>query len=122
MKGKRKYQVAGQIKSEISEILRSRMNDPRIGFVTLTDVEMSDDLRYAKVFFSVLGDEAQFKTTLKVLRGARTFIQAELAPRLRLRIMPEIDFQIDKSLAYGQHIEELLHSVQDDLRDEEDPS
>lgn len=115
MKGKRKYQVAGQIKTEVSDIIRFKMNDPRIGFVTLTDVEMSDDLRYAKVFFSVLGDEGQFKTTLKVLKGARTFIQAELAPRLRLRVMPEIDFCIDKSLAYGQHIEELLHSVQDDL-------
>ncbi|MCK5146019.1 30S ribosome-binding factor RbfA [bacterium] len=119
MRGKRKFQVGGQIKTAVSEVIRTRLSDPRIGFVTVTDVEMSDDLRYAKIYFSVLGEEEQLKNSLKILKGARKFIQTETASRIRIRFMPEIDFYIDKSLAYGARIEELLNSVQDDLDTEE---
>jgi len=115
MRGKRKYQVAGQIKAEASEVIRSKMSDPRIGFVTITDVEMSDDLRYAKIFFSVLGDKSKLKETLKVLRGAKAYIQSEVAARIRIRFMPEINFYVDESLAYGARIQELLNTVEEDL-------
>ena len=120
MRGKRKYQVAGQIKTEISEVIRSKMSDNRIGFVTLTDVEMSDDLRYAKVFFSVLGDASRMKETQKVLTGARPFIRSEVAAKIRIRYMPEISFHADESLAYGARIQELLNSVEEDLTGDED--
>jgi len=88
-----------------------KIKDPRIGFVTVTDVELADDLRNAKVFVSVIGDDRA--ATLKGLESASAFIRTELGHRLRLRFIPELLFRYDDSAERGAHIMELLNKVDD---------
>ncbi len=107
----RSQRVGDLLKADISDILRTRIKDPRIGFITVTDVVMTPDLRMAKVYVSVLGDDNQRKNTLRGLESARTFIQNELGPRLSLRFMPELRFYIDTSLEYGARIETLINQI-----------
>lgn len=106
---KRAARVSDQIKEEIADILMRKIKDPRIGFVTVTDVELADDLRNAKVFVSVIGNDRT--ATLKGLESASAFIRAELGRRLRLRFIPELLFRYDDSAERGAHIMELLTEV-----------
>ncbi|BCJ85307.1 30S ribosome-binding factor RbfA [Effusibacillus dendaii] len=103
--------VAEQLKKEISEIIRQEVKDPRVGFVTVTDVEVSGDLQIAKVFVSVLGNQDQKDETLKALRKASGFIRNEVGQRIRLRLTPEISFEIDTSLDYSTKIQETLREI-----------
>ncbi len=109
---KRSARVSDQIKEEIAEMLMRKIKDPRIGFVTVTDVELADDLRNAKVFVSVLGGDRA--STLKGLESASAFIRAELGRRLRLKFIPELLFRYDDSAERGAHIMELLHEVDEE--------
>jgi len=102
------------MKQEIADILMRKIKDPRIGFVTVTDVEVSHDLRNAKVFVSIYGDEKNKKETLKGLESAVPFIRSELAGRMRLRIVPELLIRFDPTLERGAHIMELLHSIEEE--------
>ena len=88
------------------------MKDPRIGFVTVTDVEVTGDLQIATVYISVLGDDAAAQDTLKGLDRAKGFIRSEIGHRIRLRITPEIKFEMDASIAYGNRIEDLLRDLE----------
>jgi ribosome-binding factor A len=100
------------IKTEISDIIRKDLKDPRIGEMTsITGVEVSNDLRHAKVFASVFGDEDKQKEAIKGLQSAAGFIRAELAKRIRLRHMPEIIFYLDSSIAYGAKMSALINQV-----------
>lgn len=108
---KRSERVSDQIKREIADILMRKIKDPRIGFVTVTDVDLADDLRNAKVFVSVLGGDRS--ATLKGLESAAAFIRTELGHRLRLRFVPELLFRYDDSAERGAHIMELLNEVDD---------
>jgi ribosome-binding factor A len=109
---KRSQKVACLLKEEISSIIRTRIKDPLVGFVTITDVVLSDDLRIAKVYFSVLGEESQKENSLKGLERARTFIQNELGSRVRLRYLPILRFYLDESWTYGSNIDRILHKLQ----------
>jgi ribosome-binding factor A len=100
--------VAEQIKKELSIILQSEFKDPRIGFMTLTGVEITNDLSQAKVYLSVLGTDQQKADALKALDSGTGFIRIELGKRIRLRIVPKLIFIFDSSVAYGSRIEELL--------------
>ena len=100
------------IRQEISELLQRQVKDPRLSsFVTITEVSTSPDLRYAKVFVSRIGSEEKKKETLRVLTAASGFFRGELAKRLRLRHIPELDFQWDDSIQQGAHILELIDRV-----------
>lgn len=103
-----------QMKAEISDILRREMKDPRLGFVSVTDVEVSQDLRHAKVYVSILGDETAKKDTIDALQGAAGFVRTEMARRIRLRHTPEIIFRLDESIERGARIFELLEQVKGD--------
>lgn len=103
--------VEGLVRREVSDILRTRVKDPRIGFVTVTGVRMSEDLRYAKVYVSVLGDEHQRGESLKGLERATKFIRGELGRRIRMRYVPEIGFRYDNSIEYGTRIDEILRDL-----------
>ena len=103
--------VEGLVRREVSDIIRSRVKDPRIGFVTVTAVRMSDDLRYAKVYVSILGDERERGESLRVLERASGFIRGELGRRIRMRHVPEIGFQYDNSMEYGARIDEILRNL-----------
>ena len=100
------------IKQEMGKMLLKELKDPRIGFVTVTDVEMTGDLREAKIYVSVMGGEEQVKSSLEGLNSALGFIRREIGQRIRLRFTPEISFALDTSLDYGDHIQKLLLQVE----------
>ena len=108
----RAQRVADVIRRELSGLLEREAKDPRIGFVTVTHVEVTPDLRSARVAVSVLGDEPQKKESLTGLAAARGFLRHELAQRLGLRRTPELEFYLDQSLESEQRIEELLRQIQ----------
>ena len=103
------------IKQETGKMLLNDIKDPRIGFVTVTDVEMTGDLREAKIFVSIMGGDEQVKNSLEGLNSALGFIRREIGKRIRLRFTPEISFALDTSLDYGDHIQKLLLQVEGDL-------
>ena len=105
------------IKQEMSKMLLKELKDPRIGFVTVTDVEMTGDLREAKIYVSVMGGEEQVKSSLEGLNSALGFVRREIGQRIRLRFTPEISFALDTSLDYGDHIQKLLLQVEGDKND-----
>jgi ribosome-binding factor A len=100
------------LKQEMGKMLLKELKDPRIGFVTVTDVEMTGDLREAKIYVSVMGGEEQVKSSLEGLNSALGFIRREIGHRIRLRFTPEISFALDTSLDYGDHIQKLLLQVE----------
>lgn len=122
MQYKRSKRVADQIKKEASEIIQRQVKDPQLGFVTITDVEMTDDLKTATIFYSVLGDDENKKHTEFGLQRARNFIQSEIGKRIRIRNTPQISFKYDGSIEYGAHIEELINKIhqQDEERNKTD--
>ncbi|AQQ53715.1 30S ribosome-binding factor RbfA [Planococcus lenghuensis] len=109
----RSNRVAEQMKKELSDIISRKLKDPRIGFVTVTDVEVTGDLQQATVYISVLGDEKQQEETLLGLSKSKGFIRSEIGQRIRLRKTPELLFEFDTSVAYGNRIDSLLRDIQD---------
>ncbi|SFA41653.1 ribosome-binding factor A [Parageobacillus thermantarcticus] len=107
----RATRVGEQMKKELSDIIGRKLKDPRIGFVTVTDVRVTGDLQQAKVYISVFGDEEQRQNTLKGLEKAKGFIRSEIGQRIRLRKTPEIFFEIDESIEYGNRIEQLIRQI-----------
>lgn len=110
----RANRIAEQMKKELGEIIGRKLKDPRIGFVTITDVEVSGDLQQAKIFLTVLGDEDNKEATLEGLKKAKGFIRSEIGTRIRLRKTPEIEFEWDESYEHGARIEKLLHEIHDE--------
>jgi ribosome-binding factor A len=113
---KRADRVADLIQREIAELLFRRVKDPRVAGVTLTGVEVSDDLQHARIFYCVTGAATQSErdTAAKGLDKARGFMRQELGKRLHLRHIPHIDFHYDTSLEYGDRIERLLKELHKD--------
>lgn len=111
MAGIRHQRVAEQMKKELADIIRTEVKDHRIGFTTITRVEVSNDLQHAKVYVSVLGEEDQKELTLGVLERASGFIRGEASRRLRMRVTPEMVFVLDESGEYSAHIETVLRSI-----------
>ena len=100
------------MKQEISKIILQELKDPRIGFVTVTQVEVSRDLSLAKVYISIMGSEEQIEGSWKGLQSSLGFIRREVGHRIRLRITPELRFVLDKSLDYSDHIQKLLLQIE----------
>ena len=115
---KRSERVGDLIKREIGEIIERELKDPRIGLATVTAVEMSDDLRHARVFISIFGDRRIQEETERGLNSAKFFIQGEIGRRLRLKYTPELSFQRDRSLERGLRISKIIKTLQEG-RDEE---
>jgi ribosome-binding factor A len=111
MEGKRSEKVADLIQKEISQMLVKSIKDPRIGFVTITKVTVSQDFRFAKVYFSVAGTLKEREKSMKGLDSAKGYVRKELGRRIRLRYTPEIMFQFDPSIEYAIHMEELIQSI-----------
>ena len=101
------------IRQEVSEIILSGLKDPRIGFVTVTKVTVSDDLRVAKIYYSVFGHEQEKEESTIALKNATGYIKRELGRRVRLKYMPDITFVFDDSLERVDAINELLQSPKD---------
>ena len=108
---KRSERVGDQVRMEIAEILMSKVRDPRIGFVTVTSVVVSSDLRNAKIFVSVLGPDAG--RTFEGLDAARPFIRSELGRRLKLRFVPELSFREDHTAEEAEKIYKLMDEMKE---------
>lgn len=111
MQGKRLDRVNQLIKEEISYLLQRELKDPRLGFVTVTEVAVAKDLRTAKVYVSVLGTEDEWRASLAALDSARGFIRNWLAPRLRIRAVPHLTFHADRSMVHAAHIQSVLEGL-----------
>ena len=103
--------LSDQIQQDLAVLLSGEVKDPRIGMVTLTAVELSRDHRHAKVFFSLLGDEAAVQTTLDGLVKASGFLRSRLAKGLRLRVVPELHFVHDRSIETGMRLSSLIDAA-----------
>ncbi len=99
------------LKEEVSQIIQRELKDPRIGFVSITDVEVSMDLRHARVFVSVLGDDAAKERTMAGLHSAQRFIRGELGKRMQTRYTPQVNFRLDESIERGTRVVSLLREV-----------
>ena len=104
--------VAAEIQAAVADLLlRGKIKDPRIGYITITGVKVAPDLRHAKVFYSMLGTAEQRAETKEGLRAAQGFVRREVAQRVKLRVAPEVVFEFDPSLDEGDKIERLLKEV-----------
>lgn len=122
MEYQRSHRIGEQIHKEISALLLKGLKDPRIGFVTITGVEVTPDLHLAKVYFTVMGDEAARKDTEKGLKSSVPYIRHELGRRLRMRYVPDLLFQYDSSLEYGNRIESLIREIHAGHADDQEDS
>ena len=108
---RRPQRLALQIQHEISTMIFRDMKDRRIGFVTITGVQLSPDLRHAKIFVSMMGSEEEKKESLATLNHANGWIRHELGQRIRMKFLPDIVFLLDTSQDYGEHIDKLIDEI-----------
>lgn len=114
MDNTRTNRVAEQMKKEIGEIINQKLKDPRIGFVTVTDLDLTNDLQHATVYVTVLGDETEKEESLIGLTKASGFVRSEVGKRIRLRKVPEVVFQFDEAHEHGNRIESILRKLKED--------
>ena len=106
--------VSGLIQETLSELIKKRIHDPRLHMATITKVKMSADLKIARVYFAIYGDDKKSEDAVKGFESARGFIKRNLASKLGLRYMPDLKFFYDDSLDYGSHIDQLLEKIKTD--------
>lgn len=119
MTSRRQRQVGELLHQEISQLIQHRTQDPRLGFVTVTGVDVSPDLRQAQVYITVLGNDVDAQSTLAGLTSAAGYFRRELGQSLALRHVPLLTFKFDHSLEHGLRIDSLLDSIKEEL-DESD--
>lgn len=103
--------ISGIIQKEVSEIIQFTLKDPKIGFITITDVTVTGDLSIAKVYVSFLGQKAREEAGMKALDRSKGFIRSELAKRMTIRKVPQLIFLIDDSLEKGNKIERIIFDM-----------
>jgi len=108
---RRTARLESEIREEIADVVSRKLKDPRLGFVTITRVEISPDLHYARVLVSVLGDDAARRKSLEGLRQAAGFVRRELGRRLRIRQTPELDFRADPGIDNADRVARLLEQM-----------
>jgi len=111
--GKRAVRVGDLILREIAFLLLEKVKDPRVQGVTLTGIRLSDDLKRAKIFYSVVGDQRQIEKAETGLNSAKGFIKREIGIRMELRYVPEISFVYDPSLENGSHMEQVFDKIRE---------
>lgn len=109
---RRRQRVAEEIKRRASQFIREELKDPRLGFLTITDVEVNSDLTHATLFVSVLGDEAEQQGTMQALRSAKGLIKRDIGDWLRIRTVPEINFSLDTSIERGTRILQIMRGLE----------
>ena len=108
---RRTRQVGEFLREELTDIIRREVKDPRIGFMSVTRVDVTPDLRHAAVYISVLGTDQEREETLTALRSASGFIRHHLKPRLRMRQIPELEFRDDRSMEHAEQIARTLREI-----------
>ena len=107
----RSRRIAEQVQRELSDIIRLELKDPRVGMITIVDVEVSPDQSHAKVFFTLLGDQSKVADTTEGLQHAAGFLRSELAHRMKLRMVPQLQFKYDESVVRGIHLSQLIDAA-----------
>jgi ribosome-binding factor A len=110
---KRSQRISDLLRKEVADIIMYKLKDPRVGFITVTGVDVTNDIKIAKVYVSILQDKEK-KITLDILNSAKSFIRTELSKRLRMKFIPSIEFRLDTSIEYGNRIERLLKQAGED--------
>lgn len=110
--------LSSLLRQEIGEIIQTKLKDPRVGFCTVTNVQVSGDLKIATVWVSVMGDEQRERDCLAGLERAAGFIKRQLGQNVKLKYVPELRFRTDKSTEFLFRIDELIKSIGDELHDE----
>ena len=113
----RSTRLAHQLQQEIATIIHRELKDPRLGFVTITRVELSKDLRHAKVLFSCLGDPEARERSQETLNHSTGFVYGLMKKRLRLKVIPELLFRYDESIAHSIALSETFERIKDERRD-----
>lgn len=116
MLGSRQDRVGDLLRNELADLIVSRLKDPRVGFVTIVAVEMSKDLKFAKVHYSVMGTDAQRASTHAALDHARGFLQREIAARLKLRLTPQLQFLQDNVIEAAMRVDRILKDLDRERR------
>ncbi len=109
---KRSQRVSDLLREEIADIIMNKIKDPRLGFVTVTGVDITEDLKIAQVYISVLKEEEK-ETSFEIINSAKGFIRSELGKRVRMKFMPALTFKFDESIAYGDKIDRLLKEIKE---------
>jgi ribosome-binding factor A len=112
MTAERMRRVDEAMREVLSDVLTHEVKDPRVGFVTVTDVKTSPDLRHARVFVGVLGDPAEVEASLEGLRSAHGFLQGRVGSELRLKNTPALHFIHDDTAERAQRLEQLIHEIE----------
>ncbi len=112
----RPERVGDQILQEITTLLTRSVQDPGIGFITITRVKVTADLQLARVFYTSLGDEKEQKQTAKALERVKPFLRRQIAQRIQLRRAPELEFRYDETIADLDNVERLLQQVREERR------
>ena len=118
MSSYRPERVGEQIHKEIAQLMMHGVKDPRVAPVSITGVRVSKDLSVAKVYFTVLDEASERKDAERGLKSVAPYIRRQLGQVMRMRFIPELRFEYDKSISYGRKIDDLLRQVQDDLRED----
>jgi ribosome-binding factor A len=116
MQYKRADRVAAVIHEKIGSLLVNGLKDPAFGFITITKVQVTDDVRHAKIYYSVYGDQKQKEQTAAALERAKGFIRTEVGSVLSLRFVPALSFYFDDSTEYADHIEQLIKKIHDESK------
>lgn len=112
MSEKRMGRIEEEMKKIISEIILNDLKDPRItGLLSVTGVQVSNDLKYANVFISIYDEKEKCQSSIKALNNTKGFIRKQLASKIKLRCTPELTFKLDTSIQYGNHIDEILNKI-----------
>jgi len=119
MSSQRIHRIGDLLRKEISDIIRLRMKDPRLGFVTITSVEVSQDFRHAKVHVASPGSREELSSSVALLSGASGFIRGELFKRVTLRYIPELVFKPDSSIEHSVRISQILKELEDEAHGRE---
>lgn len=114
----RQEKLSELIKKEVSYIIKKKVSDPRIGFVTLTEVKTTPDLKKALIFVSVLGSKEEQENSILGLHRATRFIRGELGEVIDLRVMPELSFKLDHSLERGSRVINIIKGIEDGFKEE----
>jgi ribosome-binding factor A len=107
----RARRVADQIQRELPELIRQEVKDPRVGMLTITEVEVNRDMEFAKVFFTTLGGEPEHAACLQGLQRASGFLRSQLSHRMQLRVVPKLTFVYDRSVEYGMQLTHLIEAA-----------
>jgi ribosome-binding factor A len=107
----RARRVADQIQRELPELIRQEVKDPRVGMLTITEVEVNRDMEFAKVFFTTLGGQPEHDACLQGLQRASGFLRSQLSHRMQLRVVPKLTFVYDRSVEYGMQLTHLIEAA-----------